>query len=960
MTFSEYVGGLFRLAVEPLAVWKNRIGRDMMRRSIYFLIAVALAFPALSAAAVTGKVINTRGRPIAGAEIYSESRNTPQMRTFRTDAKGEFTTADPESGARKMSFTIAVADKDGKAVAKASVSVPWPSETKPGSKVIRTDRRGRFTLPDTDGNAVGWFGIRVRDSSGKPVPRALLTVRDNSGRGSGPAITMNDNGEMTYGDYRRGDRSRTIVATAKGFSYASAEWKPGGEMPVITLRPESKFVGRVITETGKPAQGSTVAVENISARGSNGRYFDVEGWLLGRRNICEVITGKDGRFVLHHLPRPADYTHGSVSISLSGKGKARVNNYISLKDLNKPLTITHPSGCSVQGVLFLPGKTGPAPATTSIGVQTFNKGGSRTRFVSLDKNGRFSISELPPGKADVILQTEQDFGPDGRPVQKPREWTMPATSVTLKAGKTETLELVAVVGAQIKGIVRDKASGKPLAKASVQVQDASRIENYGEGLTTDENGAFTTRVCPGKVSVLVSRLGQTDNSIYFDCEEPPSVTFDAVDGQDKTDVVVDVDPTESRQLAYSMGNKKVPYDFELKPGTYDLTWDPNMAIVDGNWLGGQAGWNQAKKNIAKLPVLKSKKPAYYSVRLDGDGKEGLLCIVLDESGGPGKGYDTAYIDTNRNFDLSDETPVTWLPRNGNSSAPWVAVQAHQGPAGGEHADNPINIRLMLYGKNASDVSLQRKGAWTCPVSCNKGDVQFALADINNNGIYGEKTKLNDARDPSSIQNGDCAFVDAVGMGRVVLYEYGPDTMKLSNAVKLANRFYKVDANPIGNKVTIAPYDGPVGSLFVRADSVNGMKGVLTSLTVIGSAGDYSFENCKGPISLPAGNYKVAGCNIGLTSKGVAKFQLGCSLNAPAKVTAGKQTTIPIAGRLRMAINPEKKIWYLKPGSAADVNWNIKIGQNITVESLGNSDKEPTVKFYNKAGKLIHTTTAGYT
>jgi hypothetical protein len=926
-------------------------GEKPMRRLIFCLSTALLAVSALSASALTGKVVDAKGRPIAGAEIYRDGSRMPQMRLFRANTKGRLTLLVPD-GPAKMHCSLLVTDKDGKPVSNAKLYLPWPGAN--GSNAIRSDRRGRFRI--SGGGPTGWVGIRVRTQGDKPAPKAKLAITYIvQGQSFTNSTTMNNSGEMTEGVARNYSSIPTqVLVTAKGYSYTTAQQKPGTTGPlVVTLQREQRLTGKVVTEKGSPAAGSKVALQGISVSGNDGRYVNVEGWSIGRQNICEAITGKDGRFTLEHLPKSSDYRYGNVELMLTGQNRADIRKSVDLKDLTKTLTITHPSACKVEGILYLPGKTGPA-ANTQVGVKFKQDNGSETRYSQVDQNGKFAVGGLPPGKATLLLQVE-----DGRQNMKPREWTMPAKDITVTSAKPLHVELVAVVGAQLKGVVKDKASGKPFPNAQIGISDASRPDDDTGDFMTDQNGAFTARVCAGKVSIMVRSINQQQNGIWFDQGEEPVVTMDVTDGQDKNDVVVEVDPTENRNAVYSMQSKKVPADFQLKPGSYDLTWDSNITNSESDWLGSQMNSKQAKQNISKMPVTKSKKPLFYSPQIDGVGKDGMLCIVMDESGGTGKGYDTAFVDVNRNFDLSDDTPVSWSIGRGRSTSPWITVQAHQGPSDGEHTSNPIQIRLMSYDVQGHDVSMQKKGAWTCVVACTKGDVQFALADMNHNGVYGERMKPANAKDPNSRQPGDYAFVDAVGMGKTFIYPYGPDALQLNEAVKLGARFYKIDANAIGNKVTIAPYDGPMGQLLVQVSNVNGKKATVTNMSISGDMGTYSFDDCKGPIAIPSGSYKVDGCGIVLAAKNKT-FQLSCSLNSPAKVEADKQSVVSIGGPIKLAINPEKKVWYLKPGSSADVSWDIRIGSNITVQSLGSSDREPIVNFYNKAGKLVHTTTAGYT
>ncbi len=59
---------------------------------------------------------------------------------------------------------------------------------------------------------------------------------------------------------------------------------------------------------------------------------------------------------------------------------------------------------------------------------------------------------------------------------------------------------------------------------------------------------------------------------------------------------------------------------------------------------------------AHEPAYSSKKPLYAFVVVNEAGTK-VLKLVLDESRGTGKGYDTIYADVNFNSDLTDDAAI---------------------------------------------------------------------------------------------------------------------------------------------------------------------------------------------------------------------------------------------------------------------------------------------------------------
>jgi len=61
----------------------------------------------------------------------------------------------------------------------------------------------------------------------------------------------------------------------------------------------------------------------------------------------------------------------------------------------------------------------------------------------------------------------------------------------------------------------------------------------------------------------------------------------------------------------------------------------------------------ATQPAVKLPTLASSKPLFFKMVFGPKATYGTL-VVIDESKGPGKGYDIAYVDQNRDGDLTND------------------------------------------------------------------------------------------------------------------------------------------------------------------------------------------------------------------------------------------------------------------------------------------------------------------
>ncbi|MDO8683313.1 MAG: carboxypeptidase-like regulatory domain-containing protein [Armatimonadota bacterium] len=911
-----------------------------MKKFLVVLIAVFMLLASASVWAVKGRVVNQAGKPVPGAVIYASSGGGYyQMQTFTADDKGQF-----KYYVGSTDIIYRVADSSGKPLARAKVSMPVGPNRK---HAIYTDKKGVFKYTPQAKPKESWVGIRVADVNGKPVPKAAIYVSTkNYPLRNKPIAVMDDKGEHAIEEPQARESQRiSLIATAAGYTYTRANIPVEDESVTITLLPEKKLRGKVVNEKGAPVQQATVELGSIYGS------LDVSGGMFGNSCVAKTTTGKDGSFVLNHMPNPADFEYGGFSIKVQKPGHAIVHESYQLKDIGKRIVVTDSREARIRGVLYLPGKTGTAPEGIPVGISINRRGSSETRYAQTDKNGAFSLGQLPAGVVSISLGPSSiEYGADGKPkTAEPRQFAFaPLAGVRLSAGQTKTVNMVATRGALIKGVLQDKITGKPISSIQLFVYNAGRPKGVPDTIWTNEKGEFALRIPAGDVRITL----RTYTYAYSgDEDDRPEISFAVKDGEEKTDIAFSIDPAETRDFVYSLPDK-TPDDFELKAGTYELTWDPDFICRDFVWDNYKFRNLKAKALITKLPKFVSERPFVFAFILDGNGKNRFLYIALDESKGSKKGYDTAYIDANLNGDMTDDQPVKFKIREYESNTSWVAVQ--------EECDNsPMQVRICMIG-NAEMVKLESKGAWVGFVESGKGKAQIALVDTNRNGIYCDPVVINDKCDWAAF--GDNIFIDTTGAGRAIAVGGSPHSIRLFEVAELAGRFYTFKASPTGDKVTITPYQGPYGQLLVFGDNIQGLKGSVTDMIVMGKPGQYVFGNQNGAaITLPAGEYKVLRCALNLEA-GSKKAPISCSLDSNVIVEADKQAAVTIGGKLSLAINPDEKEMILVPNSSKNLDWIIKIGNNVSLSSIGDRSQgsAPKVNFYDKTGKLISTATAGYT
>lgn len=923
-----------------------------MRKLLVPLIVLALLFACISSTwAISGRVVDDLGKPVPKAvvQIITEATGRPEVKM--ADDHGALTYTHTYR-THRMNYSIKVLDRDGKPMAKAQVT--WPALADRTVKSAQTGPNGAFQLkPPTVRESGDFNGFRVRTASGEPAPRATLEVTFTPGRPA-ESVVMDDNGEMRYGQPSSSTTQVTVIAD--GFAYRSARVE-GGEPITVTLRREAKTTGRIVGEDGKPVAGSTVLISSLYFDDGNGRYEDMsaDG---GRSHGPHIVTDKNGRFALHHLPPASEYRYGNISLEVTKPGLATIHIGSGLQDLSKKLTITQPRECRISGVLYLPGKSATAPVGTDLYAMVTGKN-TESAHAAIGAGGKFEFTKLPPGKASVFLTPGYDTGAGN--YKAPREWTLRKKDFVLAPASKQQIELEAIPGVMISGILKDKDSGKPLPKASLQVTSDAIPPNMGwTNAFTDDKGEFRFRVPSGKVKIAVESVIRDQRSAYIDPGQQPTMDITAEDGKDQAGLVFEMVLADAGHEYDEYISGTVPADFELKPGEYNLTWDPNLKSGADIWTDPPHADDKAKSHMTKLPTFKSSKPRFYAFPLDGADFDGYILVAIDESKGTGKGFDTGYVDANRNGDMTDDQPVSWKMKDYDQHSPWIATTCRQGPAGPSQTTNPAFIRLALYGTNGEIIGIDKKGAWVGQIETNKGKVPFASVDMNADGIYGEQPL---AGPPPLVPRKLCdsVFVDSTGHGSVVVSSYsGSQQIDMQKACILGKRLYDIVVTPTGDKVTIAPYAGPTGRLKITSSKIAGADALVSSASLTGDAGNFRFDSVTDPITLPVGNYKLGSCQLQLKAKSGNTLQLYCEVKMSASVEAAKETPLTIAGDLNMAISPDQKEMRMKPGTSCGLHWVIKIGDKVTVSSLSAGQERPTVNFLNKAGKLIYSTKAGST
>ncbi len=266
---------------------------------------------------------------------------------------------------------------------------------------------------------------------------------------------------------------------ARGFAFANAPLK--GETVEIRLEPGATWRGKVTDEAGTPVAGAKVSVRSAMKKGD----WESRRDLQGEKNEAayQTQTGADGAFAVADAPADLglEWSVEHPDFTLKRGNEAPANAAFS--------TQLAPGGSLRGRVLGLDGK--PLAGVMVYGSVGRYGGGNDGKT---DAKGEYLIKSLAAGTYSVGAYLVE---------RKSQGFVLPRVKdVAVEIGKiAEAPDIRAVVGVEIKGLVRDATSKKPLEGASLNAQMGNDGGGFG---VTDAAGRFTLRVLPGRYKIYVA------------------------------------------------------------------------------------------------------------------------------------------------------------------------------------------------------------------------------------------------------------------------------------------------------------------------------------------------------------------------------------------------------------------------------------------------------------------------
>ena len=462
--------------------------------------AAFAAAPDEPQATIRGKAVSAAGRPVAGVKVtFVEQLAGAKGRTWTATSSpnGTFTLTLPVP-AHRMVYPKVEAPPGGK-LAPCAVLPQQALRLEPGATVELT-----VLLAPATARLVG----TVTDADGRPVKGATVALGMGGQRGAvSLSATTDAKGRYRAGPLAPGGYAVSAVEPPEGSSLIRLyTWRPHGVRQVsladgqtatedFQLPRGTRFVGRVLDESGKPLAGAAVScwLDVATEVGQRSVYQRVGQWYRG-----DATTDAEGRYSLGgvtletyqiEVGRPvgrdlAPAVLHDVNAREDG-GDVKVQDVRLYKAAALVGTVVGADGKPVQG----------AEAVVRVG---WGRHGTMLTE-STGADGRFTLRGLATGAYAVTV----------RPPAGSAWCEKQFERVTVVGGLTVERRLELARGAEVRGTVT-APDGRPVAGASVM----ARYGYHPRGkATTDERGRFALRGVSPPLQPGPRRRGGPQNQV---------------------------------------------------------------------------------------------------------------------------------------------------------------------------------------------------------------------------------------------------------------------------------------------------------------------------------------------------------------------------------------------------------------------------------------------------------------
>jgi hypothetical protein len=234
-----------------------------------------------------------------------------------------------------------------------------------------------------------------------------------------------------------------------------------------------------------------------------------------------------------------------------------------------------------------------------------------------------------------------------------------------------------------------------------------------------------------------------------------------------------------------------------------------MEIFENSDIPGFTGYGNCQwlhpleepnETLLEQPDYKSDKLYYYAAKY-GDADDNIYTIVLDESGGTGKGYDTVYVDADNDnrIDPNKEKFSFEMSTTRNDIPLRMKLIV---AAGGKRIPYYFNFTAFPYTDENNPVekihaNARNSSMFTGQAYFSGKKYKIGIADLNSNGLFNDVEQ--------GIFRGDRFFVDFDGDGKFKDSSSGSvESFSYGKYTKIGDSWYSIEASADGMSIQINP------------------------------------------------------------------------------------------------------------------------------------------------------------
>ena len=308
--------------------------------------------------------------------------------------------------------------------------------------------------------------------------------------------------------------------------------------------------------------------------------------------------------------------------------------------------------------------------------------------------------------------------------------------------------------------------------------------------------------------------------------------------------------------------------------------------------------DEPNETLLAQPEYKSEKLYYYAAKY-GDADDNIHTIVLDESKGTGRGYDTVYVDLDNDDRLDPDKERFSFQMSTTSIEKPLRVRLIVS-AGGKKIPYFFSFTAFPYTDennpdNKVHANARNSSIFTGQASFNGKQYKIAIADLDSNGLFNDVEQ--------GIFDGDRFFVDLDGDGK---FKDSPSKLEegfpCGRYTRIDGKWYSVEATACGTTIQISPAQPQFATVLAPKYMVSADLHSDTQSQVLHFA-DGSAEAIAGTYSLASVGLSAVDANSKRTWQCRGRFR-----SNPPEITVvrGDETRLDDALPLRVCIEPTGK------------------------------------------------------